>query len=177
MRRARLDLEDDKVRGTGTSHGSELDLRLDDKRVERILRAEGEGAGASPQRGRSGSMTVVHPAAAGAGHHVWAYDSWRTAPGSRKLRMLTWWTSTRGVPAYSGGPPAQGGGRDQRAGGSVHPARHPRPHPVGQWAELWPKPCRLGSLASAPRRRLSSPAAREKTAMWRASTASCATSF
>ena len=41
MRRARLDLEDDKVRGTGTSHGSELDLRLDDKRTYRLYSEEG----------------------------------------------------------------------------------------------------------------------------------------
>ncbi len=38
MRRACLDLEDDKVRGTGTSQRSELDLRLDDKRRKLVPR-------------------------------------------------------------------------------------------------------------------------------------------
>jgi len=72
MRRARLDLEDDKVRGTGTSHGSELDLRLDDKRIFRLMRLSSmllqPHTGRRPIRAHEG--TVVAPAS----NQRWASD-------------------------------------------------------------------------------------------------------
>ena len=91
MRRARLDLEDDKVCGTGKSCRWEVDLRLDDKRVERIWRREGLKVPArQPKRRRlwpdDGSCVRLRPERP---NHVWAYDfvEDRTRDG-RKFRML-----------------------------------------------------------------------------------------
>jgi hypothetical protein len=72
MRRASLDLEDDKVRGTGTSHGSAVDLRLDDKRIFRLMRLSSlllqPHTGRRPIRAHEG--TVVAPAS----NQRWASD-------------------------------------------------------------------------------------------------------
>ena len=91
MRRARLDLEDDKVCGTGKSCRWEVDLRLDDKRVERIWRREGLKVPArQPKRRRlwpdDGSCVRLRPERP---NHVWAYGfvEDRTRDG-RKFRML-----------------------------------------------------------------------------------------
>src|SRR3712207_6741679 len=90
MRRARLDLEDDKVRGTGTSRRSGVDSRLDDKRTYRLYAEEGLSIRTKlPRRKRAWRHRQGRPAAA-APNEIWAMDFMPDQLfGGRPIRIST----------------------------------------------------------------------------------------
>jgi hypothetical protein len=153
---------------------------VNDKRVERIWRREGlKVPPRQPKRGRlwlaDGSCIRLRPERA---NHVWAYDfvEDRTHDG-RKFRMLNV------IDEFTRECLAIRVGRKLKAadvidvlsdlfilrGVPATSARTTGPEFVAKAVQGW-------ITASAPRRPTSSPAARGRTATWRASTPSCATS-
>src|SRR4051794_8383289 len=150
------------------------------KRVERIWQQEGlKVPPRQPKRGRlwlnDGSCVRLRPERP---NHVWAYDfvEDRTRDG-RRFRMLnvvdefTRECSPSGSRASSARPMSSTCWPTCSS-----PAARPRMSAPTTGRDSSSKPRGAGPAASARRRRSSSPGVRGKTATWRASTASCATS-